>query len=224
VKQSRGQADADNPFSTRHVRPGAIDYHFPAGQDADRLVERLRGNGWRGQIVGPHGSGKSALVATIKKSLERAGQPTLLIELHDRQRRLPVSSGRLRNLARGTVVIVDGYEQLASWRRFVLKRFCRRQGLGLLVTAHRSMGLPDLTRTTTSVALAGRLVAQLLSQHPSMVAPEEIHHRFHRHRGNLREVLFDLYDLFEMRRAEPNASNALAAGAARTPKPADGGT
>jgi len=195
-------APAENPFSTRHVRPGAIPYRFPAGQTTAGLVERLRNNGWRGQIVGPHGSGKSALVAALVAGIERAGRPTLLIELHDRQRRLPVSPGRMRKLARGTVVVVDGFEQLALWRRLMLKRLCRRRGLGLVATSHESVGLPDICRTATSLPLAREIVEQLLGKAPLPVTPDEVNERFKLHGGNMRKVLFDLYDLYEQRRQD----------------------
>lgn len=212
MSELHGPAGADNPFSTRYVRPGAFPYQFPAGRDAAGLVERLRNNHWRGQIVGPHGSGKSALVSTLIDHLQRSGCPTLLIELHDRQRRLSVSSREIRKLVPRTVVIVDGYEQLAPWRRFLLKRLCRRQGLGLLVTSHASMGLPDLCRTATGLALAQHLVDALLAQSSLTIAPEELRERFKRHRGNLREVLFDLYDLYEKRPLGGDASIASATG------------
>ena len=54
-------AAKSNPFSTRFIRPGAIEYLFAPGQTADSLIDRLRHNQWRGQIIGPHGSGKSTL-------------------------------------------------------------------------------------------------------------------------------------------------------------------
>ena len=54
-----------NPFATRHVRPGAIPFHFPAETSAAQLVARLRELNWRGAIVGPHGSGKSTLLVAL---------------------------------------------------------------------------------------------------------------------------------------------------------------
>ena len=195
-----GPESAANPFSTRCVRPGTIDYRFPAGHGADQLLARLEQNGWQGQIVGPHGSGKSALVATLQEALEKQGRATLLVELHDAQRRLPVSRRRMRELAAGTVVIVDGYEQLGQWSRSGLRRFCRRKGLGLVVTSHRSVAFPDLFRTTVSVPLARNLVERLLGNEASLIAPGEVDERFEVHRGDLREMLFDLYDLYEKRR------------------------
>jgi hypothetical protein len=195
-----GPESAANPFSTRCVRPGAVDYRFPAGHGADQLLARLEQNGWQGQIVGPHGSGKSALVATLREALEKRGRAALLVELHDAQRRLPLSRRRLRELAAGTVVIVDGYEQLGWWSRSGLRRFCRRKGLGLVVTSHRSVAFPDLFRTTTSLSLAREIVDQLAGQDPSPFTGAELEERFLQHGGNLREVLFDLYDLYERRR------------------------
>jgi hypothetical protein len=195
-----GPESAANPFSTRCVRPGAVAYRFPAGQSADRLLARLEHNGWQGQIVGPHGSGKSALVATLQEALEKRGRATLLVELHDAQRRLPVSRRQIRELAEGTVVIVDGYEQLGRWSRLWLRRFCRRKGLGLVVTSHRSVAFPDLFRTTTSLSLARKIVEQLAGQGSSPFTGAGLEERFLQHGGNLREVLFDLYDLYERRR------------------------
>ena len=44
-----------------------------------------------------------------------------------------------------------------SWSRFSLRRFCRQGRLGLLVTAHASVGFPTLYETTTSLALVERI-------------------------------------------------------------------
>jgi hypothetical protein len=191
-----------NPFSTRHTRPGAIPFRFADGESPDAMVEKLRGNGWLGQILGPHGSGKSTLVAALLPALEAAGKSPLLIELHDGQRRLPV---RLRSLAQRpeTIVIVDGYEQLARWNRYRLKAFCRRRALGLLVTSHDSVGLPDLYRTTTSPELAERLVHTLLDGRSFPLSSEDLGTRLAAHGGDLRELLFELYDLYEARREGP---------------------
>jgi len=189
-----------NPFSTRHVRPGAIPFRFPAGKGAEGLLERLERNNWQGQIVGPHGSGKSALVATLITSIERSGRRPYLIELHDGQRRLPVSRRQTSAFGPGTVLIVDGYEQLSTWSRFTLRRLRRRRGFGLVVTSHQSVGLPDLFRTTTSLGLAHEIVRDLLGGEPSPVTADEVDRPFTSHEGNMREILFDLYDLYERRR------------------------
>ena len=195
-----------NPFSTRFTRPGAVAYRFPAGLSAATLVQRLSHSGWQGQILGPHGSGKSALVAALIPAIKQAGRQTVLIELHDQQRRLPDDWLQRTDPSRPTVVIVDGCEQLASWNRAGLKRSCRRRGLGLLVTTHRPLGLPDLYCTSVDLALAQEIVRSLLGDQQSLVAPDEVKQCFERHQGNLREALFDLYDLYEERRPDGPAS------------------
>jgi hypothetical protein len=189
-----------NPFCSRRVRPGATAYLFPSGQGPAHLVDQLRQNAWWGQIVGPHGSGKSALLAALLPAIERAGRRTLLIELHDGRRRLPQDFRRAADSDCPTLVVVDGYEQLGLWQRWWLKRFCRRRGLGLLLTAHAPVGLPELAHTSATPELAQQIVAQLQGHHPSRITPADVTQRFGDHGGNLREMLFDLYDLYEQRR------------------------
>ena len=112
---------SENPFCTKRVRPGAIPFLFPPGEDAESLVRQLCENGWRGEIVGAHGAGKSALLAALIQSIELVGRRTVLVELHDGQRRLPLDLDRDSRLEPPVVLIVDGYEQLGRWRRFLLR-------------------------------------------------------------------------------------------------------
>jgi energy-coupling factor transporter ATP-binding protein EcfA2 len=200
---------AENPFSTCHIRPGAIPFFFPPGQSAEQLVESLRVENWWGEIVGPHGSGKSTLLCALIPALRNAGRDPLLIELHDGQRRLPVDLRRTDGLTENTVVIVDGYEQLSLWSRARLKRFCRRRGLGLVVTSHQPAGMPLLFQTAPSVTLTEELVRFLLHGQPALVDSSDLAQRFDRHRGDLREVLFELYDLYEQRPVGNDGSDGL---------------
>jgi hypothetical protein len=185
--------DADNPFCTRRVRPGAIPFIFPTDQNVDSLIERLRQSGWRGQIIGPHGSGKSALLAALTPALERP----ITITLHDGQRRLPLDLRRDPRLHPPVVLIVDGYEQLSYWSRWRLKQCCRRRRLGLLVTTHRRAGLPTLYQTAATPELARQIVADLLGDRDWPFTTDEVSQCLRRHGGNLREMLFDLYDLYQ---------------------------
>lgn len=191
---------AQNPFSTRCVRPGAVPFVFPDGLDAESLVQRLRDHAWRGQIVGPHGSGKSALLAALRPAIEQAGKRVALVDLHDGQRRLPREVKRGLALDADAVLVIDGYEQLGMLGRFWLARQCARYRSGLLVTAHASVGLPELLVTATTPALARRIVEQLLVDTPAQITAAEIDAAFARHQGDLRETLFALYDLYESRR------------------------
>lgn len=187
----------DNPFSTRRVRPGAIPFLFPSGQNADILVERLRNAAWWGEIVGPHGSGKSTLLASLIPVIEQTGRKVLAIALHDGQRRMPPMLRRNLQREQPGVLIVDGYEQLSYLSRLCLKWFCRRHAVGLLVTSHVSVGLPDLFRTTVTAEVAANVVSALFAGHPPRPLLEKVPEIMARHGGDLRETLMDLYDFYE---------------------------
>jgi len=196
-----------NPFRTACIRPGAMPYLFPPGENAESLVARLRQNGWRGEIVGPHGTGKSALLAALIPAVEQAGRSVLHIALHDGSGRrwsrvvskidilLQCSNADSRRPA--PLLALDGYEQLSRWQRHCLARRCRRRGWGLLVTAHASTGLPPLWKTAATPELALRIVEQLTGGRPMPFSRAELAERLARRGGNLREMLFDLYDLYE---------------------------
>ncbi|REK49102.1 MAG: hypothetical protein DWQ46_00935 [Planctomycetota bacterium] len=205
-----------NPFSSRAVRPGAMPFLCEAGADEprqqialDELVDRLARSGNRGQIVGPHGSGKSTLLAALVPRLAERGQEVRAIALHDGQRRLPADFlkpvGEFATVgglepdggATHVLLVVDGYEQLAWRARWRLGRCCRRRGWGLLITAHRDMGLPAIWQTEVSLPLARRLVDRLLAHRSFGVDDAELAHLLTLHRGNMRSVLFDLYDRYE---------------------------
>ena len=194
---------SENPFNTRHVRPGVITFVFPPGDNADALVDRLRQAGWCGEIVGEHGSGKSTLLATLTPAIERAGRRVVVVALHDRQRRPPPGVWSDAGLDCAAVLIVDGYEQLNRWSRLTLKRFCRRRGTGLVVTAHDSVGFPPLYQTIATASLVERIVGQLMCGREGLLTSEEVSECMSRHGGNLRETLFDLYDIYEQRRPSP---------------------
>jgi len=214
---------ADNPFSTRCVRPGTVPFLFPDDEDVQRLVGRLREQGWWGAVLGPHGSGKSALLATLVEAIkglsEKGSDPlsqggltpfrigpnrlprrVLRVALHDRQRRLPDHARRALAQDTPEQLVIDGYEQLGRLARWRLRRNCRRRGLGLLVSAHRPVGLPELYRTRVDLSLARRLVEQLQAGHEPLVGHADVAAAYARHGENLRELLFALYDLYESRR------------------------
>lgn len=192
--------DARNPFSTRHTRPGAIRFQFDEGESETALVARLREFNWWGQIVGPHGSGKTTLLATLRPALEAAGRHVRFVTLRQEDHALPITRGDWRIFSSGTQLVVDGYEQLGRFARRLVEWRCRRSGCGLLVTIHHDAGLPALFTTTPRLEVAMTIVRQLLPPGEDPIDPSDIASAWQRHHGNLREVLFALYDLIEQRR------------------------
>lgn len=196
-----GSTSRENPFAVRAVRPGAISFVFPGGSDAKLLVDQILAAGRRGQIVGPHGSGKSTLLAALSDELRERGIPVRLVELHDGCRAMPEGAAAQP----GEVMMVDGYEQLGVVARSKLAFDVARRQAGLLVTSHRNVrwpvALPVLYATESSPELAQRLAELLLaaSAHPEAVSAAEVRAVYEAERGNLREVFFRLYDLYESR-------------------------
>ncbi len=195
-----------NPFSTRYISPDAAPFLFPECTDTSALITKLHETGWWGEIVGPHGSGKTTLSRTLVPHLEKAGRRVESYVLHQSERRLALPRRAIREWNRETQVVIDGYEQLGWINRIRLKRACRRRGAGLLVTTHKPTGLPLVWRTETSPELAHVLVARLLpAEYASWIGAEDVSDAFSACRGNLREVLMALYDVFEDRAKEAGA-------------------
>jgi hypothetical protein len=189
-----------NPFSTRFVRPGAIAYHFSKSLDAVSLVELLRLHHWRGEIVGPHGSGKSTLVQTLIPVLQDFGRDVRPFVLQAGETRLPTAGIELKTWGTSTQIIVDGYEQLGRRTRTLIHRICKSQGCGLLITSHQPTGLPVILRTTASLEMTQNIVREIQAER-AVVTDHDVELSFRAHLGNIREVFFELHNLYEQRRA-----------------------
>ena len=193
-----------NPFATcRWAGRGRVPLWLPPEQSVPRLIARLARHQGRGQIVGPHGSGKTTLLHHLRHHLEqrqgavclgrRCFGPAGVVLWHYR-----LGPGKLAT-ASGRLWLVDGWEQLPRrWR--LLLRWRLYRGEGLLITAHRSAGLPELLRTEATEELLRHVLHRLCPDYRKLLSPgETLAGILHRHRGNLREVLFEFYDRYERR-------------------------
>jgi molybdopterin-guanine dinucleotide biosynthesis protein len=186
-----------NPFATRYIRPGAIPYRFPPGVGPEDLVDRLATNGWNGQIIGPHGSGKSTLLAALVEPLSRADRRVQQIGLHDGQRRLPRGWLQQAQTAGVNQLVIDGFEQLSWLARSSVRRFARRNRMGLLVTGHSDLGLPTLLTTQGDLETAVLIAEQLMAHSPWRLERPAVEAEFAATEGNVRETLFRLFDRWE---------------------------
>jgi hypothetical protein len=192
---------ASNPFSAARLRPGTIDFVFEHGQHLARLVDLLEANCWFGEITGRHGTGKSTLLAAMTPAIEERGRIVKSVTLAAGQRTLSRGFTTSLRLTAGLgVAAVDGIEQLSAWSRLRLKRCCKTCGAGLLAATHRSSKLPGIYQTAIDVPRAWKVVERFQEGFPPLVRISDLVERLARRQGNLREALFDLYDLYEERR------------------------
>ncbi len=197
-----------NPFSTRWVKPGAMPYLFPKGADIAKVVERLRQNEWRGAIIGPHGSGKSTLIAALMDELARRSISVRHVALHADERKPPSD---LLVKFESRLLIIDGFEQLSWWTRKQMVSAMRKTHGGLVIVAHNeraTCGIHAVFRTVSDLQTLQNIIENYLPPEANWIQSEELSMAFYAHQGNLRNALFALYDLFEMKRAAHSARSA----------------
>lgn len=192
-------AEVRNPFATRCVKPGAIGFEFPAGESTDTLIQRLKENNWRGEIVGPHGGGKSTLLAELLPCLRQQFPLLWFGKIAGGQRSLH-HNGEAPDWASAGLVVIDGYEQLSWWSRWFAVAAANRHSCGMLVTCHESVGFPEIFRTKPTLALVQKLAQKLQRGGSIQITPAEVAACFEQHECNVRETWFALYDLFEHKR------------------------
>jgi energy-coupling factor transporter ATP-binding protein EcfA2 len=185
-----------NPFSTSNVKPGAIAFLFGDNINETSLVVQLEQNQWRGEIVGPHGSGKSTLLQTLLPAIKQRDREVRCYTVRSQQ---PISSAEQATWIASTQVICEGFELLSRRQRKQLDKACRTKGAGLLVTCHKPCGFPSLFRTSITFDLASTIVEHLLPDECDFITSADVHDAFSRHGEDLRELLFEMYDLYELR-------------------------
>jgi len=212
-----------NPFSTRFHRPGALEFFFQAergAESAENLYARFAQHGFRGQLTGPHGTGKTTLLNHLYAEFQTRGHAVLRVTLRDGQRHLPQGWTALLDTgnpsARASrrhdaqhkrpmppaLLFFEGAEQLSFPAWWLVGWHCRRRALGLLATTHRTLCLPDLYHTGVDKKLAEALAARVLAQNPALpqlVAAHEAATALAAAQGNMREALFRMYDWYETR-------------------------
>lgn len=187
----------ENPFCSRRIRPGAIPFYFPEGVSLETLLETLEKNAWCGQIIGPHGSGKSTLLAALLPEIAQRGRRIIHLELQDGVRQLPISDADFQEMDANTQLAIDGYEQLSYWTRRRIKNRTQKQGFGVIILGHEPLEYPDLYQTSRELSVAQLIVHKLTADTIVRIPESVVEEHFRLYNGNLREMLFSLYDVFE---------------------------
>ncbi len=191
-----------NPFTTRHTRPGRLPPLDEAGRPRDMaaVLAAVRQTAATA-IVGPHGTGKSTILVAIEAGLAAAGESAGLLQLRRRRDGLRLIAAVLR-APRDRRLCVDGWERLGPLGAAAVRLAAGARGCRLVVTSHRTAGMPTLVRTTGSLPLLEAIVARL-PDHSGLITAADLAESVTRHAGNLRDSLDDLYDRFERRARRP---------------------
>jgi len=165
---------------------------------------------YQSQIIGEHGTGKTTFLIEFAHYLEYQKHIVNHFTLHDGQRSLPREFWEQQNILvaqflhgameKPPIAVVDGYEQLSLTQKVRLRRTCRKGRSGLLITTHSAAWrLSVLLRTETTGATLQYIIGHLFRNLSDIEPPDSVLCRslFDRHQGNLRNVLFDLYDHYE---------------------------
>lgn len=191
-----------NPFSTRHTRPGRIMPLDGQGSPLDivALLDRLHRCG-SCAIIGPHGSGKSTLLLRLADAIEAAGGRVRLVRVRswfDVWHAIVAS----RIIGRNGTVCIDGWECLPRLARALLRFLSWWGRRGLLVTAHQPDSMTTLATCRTSPVLLESIVGRLPGRaawYGTLIDAADVRDAYARQRGDIREALYDLYDVFERR-------------------------
>lgn len=196
-----------NPFATRFTRPGMLPSLGPRGEpiDAVGMLQRIE-PGRVVAIVGPHGHGKSTLLAALIAAAGCAGSATTAVRIRSlRDSWRPVAA--VLTTPSDGFVACDGWERALPGTDLVVRLLAAARRLRVVVTAHGHRGLPVLARCYTSADLLDQLVSRL-PDHGGLIDNSDIDDAYRRHAGDLREALYDLYDRFERRTRDRHRNDA----------------
>lgn len=193
----------DNPFATCWTRPGALPYVSTEATTVEATLAAWRHADHQGQIVGPHGVGKSTLLAAVRETLASDGWQVRGVVFRAEEHAAPprdlFASGNAKNRV---VWLIDGLEQLSPWRRWWLVRRARFARVALLATTHQPIaGLPVLARLAPSLPVVLQLFRRLTQNRRTPITEATVADSFKNANGDVRETWFRLYDLHEAARS-----------------------
>ena len=198
----------ENPFSTRHVAPGKVGFLGMPQAAIAALATDFFANGCQGQIIGPHGCGKSTLTFEIEKHIKAQfpsrysinrktiGHRYRIQRTPSLQRKIHLRTDRALPL-----LVLDGIEKLPWLQRIALLAHCRRKNIGLLATSHKPVWrLKVLLRLTPSPDTFVAVAQKLQNQSDNQISNARLRLIYDRADANIREALMICYDEWESQR------------------------
>ncbi len=191
-----------NPFSTGRLErllafePGLV------GETWEALEDRWNSLGRRACVTGHHGAGKTTFLDAFAR---RLGAPVRRLFFNDRHRRLNAADREALEEVEGVVVLLDGDRHL-PWRDRRTLRRALEPAAGVLSARHRAGDLSVLIELSVDLALARRLLNRIDTDFAEAL-DASLPRLFKRHRGNLRELWLECYDLWGARASAPTTSD-----------------
>lgn len=182
-----------NPFRAERVRSLQFRLH---GLGWDGLMARLTTLNYRAAFIGHEGAGKTTALEQLATKLNEQGWKSEVMYLGLLH---PIEIvQKLWGLAAAadskTIILIDSAEKIPKlmWRGVT---WLYRHAGGLVITAHHPGRLPTLYHCSTSETLLDELLVELVPN-PAPALRLEARAKFNQASGNIRQVFWQLYDLW----------------------------
>ncbi len=186
-----------NPYSTCFTAPGKLSFIFPDPDQPERLLTEFERQGFQGQIVGPHGCGKTTLTESLEPYLESRFPTIKRITIRtDGEVSGRIRENGIKNLHPSTLFVIDGIENMSWLQRRIFIKSIKRMAGGLLLTTHRAIrGVPVVYQIAPSFQIFSRIVSLLSPDQP--IDQQLLKQVFTQNNDSIRESLMSLYTIWE---------------------------
>ena len=189
----------ENPFRLDKIR--RLDFRLN-GYTWDSLWDKLSEMNFRAAIVGGHGSGKTTLLEKLQPKITAKGYKTKMAFANQDKPYLRSDLKMiLADMDNWDICLLDGADHLPAFSFRSLKQAFIKADKGLIITVHKPSKLPTLIKCSPDLELFKDIISELLRDHP-LPTDQEISLIYNCHRGNLREALWDMYDIWAERKGD----------------------